>query len=83
MNKNRIEVISMTESVEGGYIAKVQIRYIHDTVIQKVTDVKGVVWKTSQEALAHKEILEKNVQKVIDKVAKKIPTSKVFKHEFT
>lgn len=82
MNNNRVEVLSNVVEVGGKFRTSIQIRYVHDTVIQKVVDVTGEDFETREEASEHKSVLEKAVMRTLSKVQKTIPNSKLFKHEF-
>lgn len=82
MKNNRIEVIVNVAPVGTKYQAQAQIRYIHDTVIQKVVDVKGEEWPTKEEAEANKLIIEKTIKRILAKVKNRTPNARLFKHEF-
>lgn len=82
IKKNRIEVLMNVVPVDGKFQAQAQIRYIHDTVIQKVVEAKGALLDTQAEAETNKLIIEKTIKKVLAKVKTKTPTARLFQHEF-
>jgi len=82
MNKNRVEVLSNVVEVAGKYRSVLQLRYVHDTVIQKVVDVTGEDFETREEANDHRAVLENAVMSKLSSIQKTIPNSKLFKHEF-
>ena len=59
MKKNRIEVLVNVVPVGDQFQAQAQIRYIHDTIIQKVVEAKGAILDTEEAAQENKLLIEK------------------------